>query len=53
MRQLCNVAYSAIVEWMDERKKANFDRELLADDPSTVSHGSQALMSLMMGGARR
>ena len=53
MRQLCNVAYSAIVEWMDEKAKAKFDRELVADDPSAVSHGTQALMGLMMGGARR
>lgn len=61
MRQMCNAAYSAIVEWMESDDKERFDRELLATDPSKVSHGTGALMGLLgvappregVGGARR
>jgi hypothetical protein len=62
VRQTCNAAYSAIVEWMESDDKERFDRELLATDPSKVSHGTGALMGLLgvvpppsdrVGGARR
>lgn len=47
LRQLLNVAYAAIVAHKTEKERQQFDRELLAGDPSTVSHGTGALMSLM------
>lgn len=58
---MCNASYTAIVEWMESDEKERFDRELLAEDPSSVSHGTGALMGLLgvapppdsMGGARR
>lgn len=52
MRQTCNAAYAAITEWKEKKEVEQFDRELMADDPGTVSHGTQALLALM-GGPRR
>jgi hypothetical protein len=49
MRQLCNAAYSAMVEWADEKGRAKIDRELVADDPTQVSYGTEALLALMGG----
>ena len=49
VRQLCNAAYSAMVEWADEKERAKIDRELAAVDPGTLSHGTDALLALMGG----
>jgi hypothetical protein len=53
VRQLCNAAYAAMTEWADEKKVKEIDRELAAEDPSAVSHGTQELMALIGAGGRQ
>jgi hypothetical protein len=52
MRQVCNVTYAYITEGMTTKEREKFDRELDADDATTVSHGTKELFALM-GGPRR
>lgn len=52
MRQVCNVTYAYATEWMSQKDRDQFDRELFADNPGSVSHGTKAL-SALMGGLRR
>lgn len=46
------MTYAYATEWMTTKDREKFDRELLADDPATVSVGTKAL-SALMGGLRR
>lgn len=41
------MTYTAVTEWMEAKEHAKFDRQLLADDASTVSSGTNELMALM------
>lgn len=47
LRQVCNVAYAAITQWMSAKDIEKFDRELHADDAAQVSHGTESLMKIM------
>lgn len=42
-----------IVSSKTTKEREQFDRELVADDPSKVSHGTGALLALMGGGMGR
>lgn len=55
MRQLCNVAWAAQTEWMDEKEFAHFQRQLVADPArGPISRGTGQLLALMGGvGAKR
>lgn len=51
MRQICNVAFAAQVQWLDEKEYKQFLRELDADPAAgPVSHGTGDLMAMMRGG---
>lgn len=48
------MTYAAVTDWMNKDERERFDRQLVAKDPSQVSHGTQALLGLMGGpGAQR
>ena len=46
------MTYTYATEWMTAKDREAFDRELTADDPTSVSHGTKALAALI-GGLRR
>lgn len=52
MRGVCNVTYACLTEWMSKKEREQLDRELTADDATTVSYGTKELFALM-GGPRR